>query len=48
MYTFVGKNEFKQNKMHLKAEKRRKEIAESSSYKVICSLYVAIAITVAI
>ena len=42
MHAFVGKNEFKQNKMHLKAEKRRKEIAESSSYKVstiICSSY---------
>lgn len=30
----TGKNEIKQNKMHLKAEKRRKEISESSSYKV--------------
>ena len=30
----AGKNEVKQNKMHLKAEKRRKEISESSSYKV--------------
>ena len=31
---FIGKNEVKQNKMHLKAEKRRKEMVESSSYKV--------------
>ena len=36
---FAGKNEFKQNKMHLKAEKRRKEIAESSSYKVSMIIY---------
>ena len=32
--SLLGKNEIKQNKMHLKAEKRRKEIVESSSYKV--------------
>ncbi|XP_065914779.1 triple QxxK/R motif-containing protein-like [Dysidea avara] len=38
----LGKNEAKRNKSHMKAEKRRKEIAESSSYREMLLVVLAV------